>query len=142
MEQQDNMGWGYQPQNRGDERSNSNIPHWGFQPDSRGAWGLNQETDRAQRQGAAHQDRGAWGFNQDNGRAQLQHHQFPQDDPRSLFPRSVKMTFPKFDGGEPSEWIYKANQYFFVYNTPLEFKNLLASYNMEGKALVWFQDLF
>jgi len=120
MEQQDNMGWGYQPQNRGDERSNSNIPHWGFQPDSRGAWG----------------------FNQDNGRAQLQHHQFPQDDPRSLFPRSVKMTFPKFDGGEPSEWIYKANQYFFVYNTPLEFKNLLASYNMEGKALVWFQDLF
>jgi hypothetical protein len=72
----------------------------------------------------------------------MQHHQFPQDDPRNLFPRSAKMIFPKFDGGEPSEWIYKANQYFFVYNTPLEFKNLLDSYNMEGKALVWFQDLF
>jgi hypothetical protein len=72
----------------------------------------------------------------------MQHNQFPQDDPCNLFPRSAKMIFPKFDGGEPSEWIYKANQYFFVYNTPPEFKNLQASYNMEGKALVWFQDLF
>jgi hypothetical protein len=142
VDQQDTMGWGYQPRNRGDEKSNSNIPPWGFQPENRGAWGLHQENGRPHGQGVVHQDRGAWGFNHDNGRAQMQHNQFPQDDPRNLFPRSAKMIFPKFDGGEPSEWIYKANQYFFVYNTQPEFKNLLASYNIEGKALVWFQDLF
>jgi hypothetical protein len=26
VDQQDTMGWGYQPRNRGDEKSNSNIP--------------------------------------------------------------------------------------------------------------------
>jgi hypothetical protein len=67
--------------------------------------------------------------------------QFKHEENHSLFQRSVKMNFPMYDGEEPSDWVYKANQYFFVHNTPHEYKNLLASFNMEGKALIWFEDM-
>lgn len=32
--------------------------------------------------------------------------------------RSIKLDFPKFNGADCGEWIYKANQFFALYKTP------------------------
>jgi hypothetical protein len=54
--------------------------------------------------------------------------------------RFKRFDFPRFDGEDPNNWIYKANQYFSFNNTnPLQ-RILIASYHMEGDALTWFQD--
>ena len=55
-------------------------------------------------------------------------------------PKQVRLEFPKFDGEDPTGWIYKANQYFKYYEIPNHERILMASYYMEGPALVWFQD--
>ena len=52
----------------------------------------------------------------------------------------VRLEFPRFSGEGPARWVYKANQYFKYYNTPIAEKLMLASFHMEGEALVWFQD--
>ena len=54
--------------------------------------------------------------------------------------RSVRLEFPRFSGEDPIGWVYKANQNFKYYNTPAAEKLMLASFHMEGEALVWFQD--
>ncbi|XP_059449450.1 uncharacterized protein LOC132180588 [Corylus avellana] len=63
------------------------------------------------------------------------------DDQLAIITRSVRIEFPKFDGTDPSGWIYKANKFFQVHNTSSYQKFLLASIHMEGKALVWFRDM-
>lgn len=55
--------------------------------------------------------------------------------------RLVKLEFPRFEGADPAGWIYRANQFFNYHNTQNQRKVLLASFHMEGRALVWFQDL-
>jgi hypothetical protein len=50
------------------------------------------------------------------------------------------MDFPKFDGENPSNWLYKANQYFNIYQTQDNDKISMAYFHLEGKALIWFQD--
>ena len=52
----------------------------------------------------------------------------------------MKLDFPKFCGEEPTSWIYKANQYFKYYRIPKPEKLMMASFHMEGEALVWFQE--
>ena len=54
--------------------------------------------------------------------------------------RPVRLEFPRFSREDPASWVYKANQYFKYYNTPITEKLMLASFHMEGEALVWFQD--
>ena len=54
--------------------------------------------------------------------------------------RPVRLEFPRFSGEDPASWVYKANQYFKYYNTPVAEKLMLASFHMEGEALIWFQD--
>ena len=54
--------------------------------------------------------------------------------------RSVRIDFPRFKGDDPASWLYKANQYFNFYQTPLCEKLLMASFHMDGDALIWFQD--
>ena len=58
----------------------------------------------------------------------------------AIIPKTIKVEFPRFRGENPSGWIYKANQFFQLYGTPPNQKILLASYHMEDKALIWFQD--
>lgn len=53
--------------------------------------------------------------------------------------KSVKLDFPRFKGDDPASWLYKANQYFNFYQTPCE-RLLMASFDMDGDALIWFQD--
>ena len=54
--------------------------------------------------------------------------------------RPMTLEFPRFFGEDPVSWVYKANQYFKYYNTPIGEKLILASFHMEGEALIWFQD--
>ena len=63
----------------------------------------------------------------------------PQQD-STMIPKAVRLEFPRFKGENPSSWVYKANQFFHLYNTPVNQKILLASYHMEDEALIWFQD--
>ena len=58
----------------------------------------------------------------------------------ATIPKTIKLEFPRFRGGNPSGWIYKANQFFQLYGTPPNQKILLASYHMEDEVLIWFQD--
>jgi hypothetical protein len=63
------------------------------------------------------------------------------DEQLAIITRSVRVEFPTFDGNDPSWCIYKANKFFHVHRTSYSQKLLLASIHMEGKALVWFQDM-
>ena len=54
--------------------------------------------------------------------------------------RLVRLEFPRFSREDPASWVYKANQYFKYYNTPVAEKLMLASFHMGGEALIWFQD--
>jgi hypothetical protein len=63
------------------------------------------------------------------------------DDQLAIITRLVKIDFPKFDGYDPSWWIYRANKFFYYHRTPYNQKLVLASVHMEGKALVWYQDM-
>jgi len=63
----------------------------------------------------------------------------PRDD-RTIHTRAVRLEFPRFDGDNPSAWIYKVNQFFDYYRTPLYQRIRMASFHMEGEALIWFQD--
>jgi len=61
-------------------------------------------------------------------------------DDRTIHTRAVRLDFPRFDGENPSAWTYKVNQFFNYYHTPLYQRIRMASFHMEGEALVWFQD--
>ena len=52
--------------------------------------------------------------------------------------RPVKLEFPHFSCDDPSSWVYKANQYFGYYQTPIIEKLLIASFHMDLEALIWF----
>jgi hypothetical protein len=51
-----------------------------------------------------------------------------------------KMDFPKFEGENPADWLYKAKQYFLIHETHEDDKIPMASFHLEGVALTWFQD--
>ena len=53
-----------------------------------------------------------------------------------LTTKTVKLDFPRFKGENPLGWVYKAQQFFQLYNVPLNQRILLASYHMEDEALV------
>ncbi|KAF5447657.1 hypothetical protein F2P56_033191, partial [Juglans regia] len=63
------------------------------------------------------------------------------DQNRDNYPRQVRIDFPFFHGEGPSGWLYKVNHYFTYYNTLPQHRLRLASFHMDGQALVWFQDL-
>uniref|UniRef100_A0A2N9GGR4 Chromo domain-containing protein n=1 Tax=Fagus sylvatica TaxID=28930 RepID=A0A2N9GGR4_FAGSY len=55
-------------------------------------------------------------------------------------PRTMKLEFPRFKGGDPNPWIYKAIQYFHYYQVQDAEKVMHASYHLDDDALIWFQD--
>ena len=54
--------------------------------------------------------------------------------------RPMKLEFPGFWGKNPIARVYKANQYFKYYNVSPNEQLVLASFHMDGEALVWYQD--
>ena len=53
----------------------------------------------------------------------------------------LRLEFPHFSGVDLVSWIYKSNKFFAYYNTLEHQKVLMASYHVEGEALIWFQDV-
>jgi len=51
----------------------------------------------------------------------------------------VKLDFPRFDGSNPLDWIFRAEQYFAYYHTPDVDRLTIASVNFEGVVIPWFQ---
>lgn len=68
---------------------------------------------------------------------QQENEQGPQRGPNL---RGIRLDFPHFNGKNPSAWIFKASQYFEYHQTTPAQTLLLASYHMEGDALVWYQE--
>jgi hypothetical protein len=56
-------------------------------------------------------------------------------------PRTMRFEFPRFDGDDPERCCYKATQFFEYYATPEQQKFNISAFYMEGKALIWFQEL-
>ena len=69
----------------------------------------------------------------------MQSNSIPSSSTLSLA-KSVKLDFPQFSGVDPANWVYKANQYFGNYQTPITKKLLIASFHMDLEALIWFQE--
>ena len=63
------------------------------------------------------------------------------EDNTGIQTRAVRLDFPRFNGENPKGWIYRANQFFTYHQTNLFHRVLMASFHMEGKTLVWFQDI-
>ncbi|XP_058757457.1 uncharacterized protein LOC131630720 [Vicia villosa] len=57
-------------------------------------------------------------------------------------PRSPKLELPMFDGSEPLDWLFQAEQYFNFYNLPPENRLSLISFYMKGDALSWFKWMY
>ena len=59
----------------------------------------------------------------------------------AIITRSVQIDFPRFDGSDPSSWLYKASKFFYYHRTPYNQRLMLASIHIKGNALVWYQDM-
>uniref|UniRef100_A0A2N9I2L9 Protein kinase domain-containing protein n=1 Tax=Fagus sylvatica TaxID=28930 RepID=A0A2N9I2L9_FAGSY len=77
------------------------------------------------------QDRDPYGKNQDP----LQRQQGRQ----AREPRAMELEFPRFKGGDPTSWMFRAIQYFEYYQVHDASKVMHASYHLDDDALIWFQ---
>ncbi|MCI11643.1 hypothetical protein A2U01_0032745, partial [Trifolium medium] len=53
--------------------------------------------------------------------------------------RSVKLDFPRFDGNDVLNWIFKAEQFFDYHNTPDEDRLMISSVHLDHDVVPWFQ---
>jgi hypothetical protein len=53
--------------------------------------------------------------------------------------RSVKLDFPRFDGKNVLNWIFKAEQFFDYHNTPDMDRMTIASVHLDQDVVPWFQ---
>jgi hypothetical protein len=53
----------------------------------------------------------------------------------------MKFEFPRFDGDDPETWNCRVGQFFDYYGMPDRQRLSISSFHMEGKALIWFQEL-
>ncbi|KAA8524244.1 hypothetical protein F0562_010667 [Nyssa sinensis] len=60
------------------------------------------------------------------------------DEHGGIQARTLRLDFPRFDGGDPSEWILKAQQFFTYCQMLKDHKLQIASFHIEGKALSWY----
>uniref|UniRef100_A0A2N9I5J7 Chromo domain-containing protein n=1 Tax=Fagus sylvatica TaxID=28930 RepID=A0A2N9I5J7_FAGSY len=106
-------------------------------------WGLNDQDE------AWFDPRGGRPARERPRQYQGAHHRDPywqeQDGPpwnqgRARDPRPMKLDFPRFKGGDPTAWVYRALQYFHYYQVLEPEKVMHASYHLDEEALVWFQD--
>lgn len=68
-----------------------------------------------------------------------------RDEMTNLFPapanqyRQIKLDCPRFDGGDPAEWLSKIKQYFTFHEIPREQRVSFASYHLTAEANSWWQ---
>lgn len=65
------------------------------------------------------------------------HNQLRGDN--SIHTRAVRLDFPRFDGGDPSGWLYRAEQFFEYHQTQATQQIQIASFHLEGDALQWYR---
>ncbi|KAL0419018.1 UNVERIFIED_CONTAM: Retrovirus-related Pol polyprotein from transposon [Sesamum radiatum] len=53
-----------------------------------------------------------------------------------------KLTLPPFDGSNPLDWVFQAEQFFTFYQVPQDHRLDLISFYMQGDALSWFKWMF
>ena len=53
--------------------------------------------------------------------------------------RGLKLDFPRFNGTDPTGWVYHAEQYFSLHNTFDVNKVPLASFHLEQESLQWYR---
>lgn len=59
-----------------------------------------------------------------------------------FYPRSVRMEFPHFQGGDDVlNWIFKAEQFFSYYGVSDKYRLEIASIHFDGPVVPWFQML-
>ncbi|KAL0419109.1 UNVERIFIED_CONTAM: hypothetical protein Sradi_1324400 [Sesamum radiatum] len=73
----------------------------------------------------------------------------PQQPPPALPPspsssniKLPKLTLPPFDGSNPLDWIFQAEQFFTFYQVAQEHRLDLISFYMQGDAWSWFKWMF
>lgn len=66
------------------------------------------------------------------------HHSMGESDLHSLV-RSMKMDVPKFDGSDPSGWIFRIEEFFAFHNAPDDLRLSIVSFHLEGRASAWFR---
>jgi hypothetical protein len=54
--------------------------------------------------------------------------------------RTARLYFSKFDGDNPTGWIYKVDQFFDHYQTVTCQRLRMTAFHMEGEGLIRFQD--
>lgn len=54
-------------------------------------------------------------------------------------PPKMELDVPRFDGENPSGWVFKIMQFFEYHSTPESECLTIASFYMEGPVLAWFQ---
>ncbi|KAL5751083.1 hypothetical protein ACOSP7_025686 [Xanthoceras sorbifolium] len=55
-------------------------------------------------------------------------------------PKTVKIDFPHYNGkGDPTIWLYKAEQFFQLHEIRVSDRIALASFHLEGDAHLWYQ---
>ncbi|GJS59034.1 putative ankyrin repeat-containing domain, PGG domain protein [Tanacetum coccineum] len=67
--------------------------------------------------------------------------QFNRNNQNSLQVRHVKLDFPRFDGSDPLNWLFRAEQFFTYYDTLNVQRLTIASAHFEGSVIPWFQML-
>lgn len=63
----------------------------------------------------------------------------PASNTISIKPPKMKVDVPRFDGSDPSGWIFKISHFFAYHSTSESERLTIASFYMEGSALAWFQ---
>ncbi|XP_050902350.1 uncharacterized protein LOC127112789 [Lathyrus oleraceus] len=53
--------------------------------------------------------------------------------------RNIKLEFPRFNGKNVLDWIFKAEQFFGYYHTPDPERLIIASVHLEQEVVSWFQ---
>ncbi|GAU44596.1 hypothetical protein TSUD_187860 [Trifolium subterraneum] len=53
--------------------------------------------------------------------------------------RNVKHEFPRFDGTNVHEWIFRAEQFFYYYNTPDSDRLTISSIHLDKDVVPWYQ---
>lgn len=65
-----------------------------------------------------------------NGKSILIRGVFAVDMDRTIQTRITRLDFPRFDGFDPSGWLYRAEQFFVHQQAPTSQKLLMASFHM------------
>ncbi|KAF7801852.1 Ty3/gypsy retrotransposon protein [Senna tora] len=53
------------------------------------------------------------------------------------FGRMMKVELPHFDGSDVEDWTFEVEEFFQIYNTPVNQRTRLASLHMDGAAYAW-----